>query len=92
MAKQSETLFTCRRRFSSYAAGRADLLVASAGRILGSYLASAGTTYPRKMYAVALLIAAGADVDTVVHIDRTRATTAVGSRPRPQLPPTITAS
>jgi hypothetical protein len=58
---------------------RADLLTAAAGTILGGYLSSPGTTHPNAVYAVALLILAGADVDNLVeHLDRTRGQTRDG--------------
>jgi hypothetical protein len=51
----------------------ADLLAAAPGTILGSYLSSPGTTHPNAVYAVALLVLVGADVDLIVeHVDRAR--------------------
>ena len=53
--------------------GRADLLAAAAGQILGSYLNRPGSTHPQAVYAVALLVLAGADVERIVeHVDRAR--------------------
>ncbi|MEA2491314.1 MAG: hypothetical protein QOH21_3106 [Acidobacteriota bacterium] len=60
------------------AAGRADLLAAAAGSILGSYLSRPylsrpGMTQPQMVYAVVQLLLAGADVDSIVeHVDRAR--------------------
>jgi hypothetical protein len=55
------------------AGGRADLLAAAAGSILGSYLSRPGSTHPQAVYSVALLVIAGADVDLIVeHVDRAR--------------------
>ena len=55
------------------AGSRADLLAAAAGSILGSYLSRPGSTHPQAVYAVALLVLAGADVDLIVeHVDRAR--------------------
>ena len=55
------------------AAGRADLLAAPAGSILGGYIARARTSHPQLVYAVALVVIAGADVDHIVeHVDRVR--------------------
>ena len=55
------------------AAGRADLLAAAAGSILGGYLSRPGMSHPQAVYAVALLVLAGADVDLIVeHVDRAR--------------------
>lgn len=55
------------------AVGRADLLAAAAGSILGSYLSRPGSTHPQAVYSVALLVLAGADVDRIVeHVDRAR--------------------
>lgn len=52
---------------------RADLLAAAAGSILGGYLSRPGSTHPQALYAVALLVLAGADVDGIVeHVDRAR--------------------
>ena len=61
--------------------------------LFNSFKKSATSTNknPPTVYAVALLVAAGADVDAVVeHVDRARAVTVAGNRPRPQLPPTPT--
>ena len=56
------------------AAGRADLLAAAAGSILGGYLSHPGMSHPQAVYAMALLVLAGADVDLIVeHVDRARA-------------------
>jgi hypothetical protein len=53
--------------------GRTDLLAAAAGSILGGYLDRPGSTHPQAVYAVALLVLAGADVDHIVkHVDRAR--------------------
>lgn len=70
------------------ASGRADLLAAAAGSILGGYLSRPGMSHPQAVYAVALLVLAGADVDLIVeHVDRARERTTAGNRPRPQLRP-----
>jgi hypothetical protein len=61
-------------RGKALASGRGDLLAAAAGSILGGYLSRPGTTHPSAVYAVALLVLAGADVDLIVeHVDRARA-------------------
>jgi hypothetical protein len=55
------------------AGGRADLLAAAAGSILGSYLSRPGSTHPQAVYSVALLVLAGADIDRIVEqADRAR--------------------
>lgn len=42
-------------------------------RPLGSYLSRPGSTHPQMVYAVALLVLAGADVDAIVeHVDLAR--------------------
>lgn len=65
------------------AAGRADLLAAAAGSILGGYLAKPGMSHPQAVYAVALLVLAGADVDLLVErVDRARVRSTDGLRPR----------
>ena len=65
------------------AAGRADLLAAAAGSILGGYLSWPGMSHPQAVYAVALLVIAGADVDLVVeHVDQARARSEDGNRMR----------
>ncbi|HWM14978.1 MAG TPA: hypothetical protein VNP97_00160 [Microbacterium sp.] len=59
-------------QLTAMAGGRADLLAAAAG-ILGGYLSRPGSTHPRSVYSVALLVLAGADVDLIVeHVDRAR--------------------
>jgi hypothetical protein len=63
--------------------GRADLLAAAAGSILGGYLSKPGMSHPQAVYAVALLVLAGADVDVIVeHVDRARARAQDGNRRR----------
>lgn len=53
--------------------GRSDLLAGAAGQILGSYLNRPGSTHPQMIYAVALLVLAGADVERLVeHVDQAR--------------------
>ena len=70
-------------QLESMAGGRADLLAAAAGSILGGYLSRPGSTHPRTLYAVALLVLAGADVDLIVeHVDMARAKSSDGYRPR----------
>ena len=65
------------------AAGRADLLAAAAGSILGGYLSHPGSTHPQALYAVALLVLAGADVDLIVeHVDQARVRSRDGYRRR----------
>ena len=60
-------------QLAALAAGRADLLAAAAGSILGGYLSRPGSTHPQAVYSVALLVLAGADVDLIVeHVDRAR--------------------
>ena len=65
------------------AGGRADLLAAAAGSILGGYLSRPGSTRPQALYAVALLVLAGADVHLIVeHVDRARQRSSDGFAPR----------
>jgi hypothetical protein len=65
------------------AAGRVDLLAAAAGSILGGYLSRPGMSHPQTVYAVALLVIAGADVDLIVeHVDRARARSQDGNQRR----------
>ena len=65
------------------AAGRADLLAGAAGSILSGYLSRPGMSHPQTVYAVALLVLAGADVDLVVeHVDQARARSEDGNRMR----------
>ena len=60
-------------QLEAMAAGRADLLDAAAGQILGSFLSRPGSTHPRMVYAVALLVLAGADTERIAaHVDRAR--------------------
>jgi hypothetical protein len=61
-------------QLEAMAAGRADLLAAAAGSILGGYLSRPGSTHPQAVYSVALLVLASADVDRIVgQVDRARA-------------------
>jgi hypothetical protein len=70
-------------QLQALASGRADLLAAAAGSILGAYLSSPGTTHPNAVYAVALLVLAGADVDLIVeHVDQARARSEDGNSRR----------
>ena len=70
-------------QLQALAGGRADLLAAAAGSILGGYLSSPGTTHPNAVYAVALLVLAGADIDHIVeHVDGARARSQDGSSRR----------
>ena len=65
------------------ASGRADLLAAAAGSILGGYLSRPGSTHSQALYAVALLVLAGADVDLIVErVDRARRRSEDGYQPR----------
>ena len=67
-------------QLEAMADGRADLLAAAAGSILGGYLSRPGSTHPQALYAAALLVLAGADVDRIVeHVDRARRLSADGS-------------
>ena len=60
-------------QLEAMAGGRADLLAAAAGSILGSYLSRPGSMHPQAVYSVALLVLAGADVDLIVEqVDRAR--------------------
>ena len=60
-------------QLEAMAGGRADLLAATAGSILGGYLSRPGSTHPQALSSVALLVLAGADVDLIVeHVDRAR--------------------
>ena len=70
-------------QLEALASGRRDLLAAAAGQILGSYLSRPGSTHPQMVYAVALLVLAGADVERIVeHVDRARRLSTEGSKPR----------
>ena len=70
-------------QLEAMAGGRADLLAAAAGSILGSYLSRPGSTHPQAGYSVALLVMAGADVDLIVeHVDRARKRSRDGFAPR----------
>jgi hypothetical protein len=70
-------------QLKTLAAGRADLLAGAAGQMLGGYLSRPGSTHPQMVYAVALLVIAGADVDRIVeHVDRARQRSAEGYRRR----------
>ena len=70
-------------QLETMANGRADLLAGAAGQILGSYLSRPGSTHPQMIYAVALLVLAGADVDLIVeHVDRAREMSQDGYRAR----------
>jgi hypothetical protein len=61
----------------------ADLLAVAAGSILGAYLSRPGMSHPQAVYAVALLVLAGADVDLIVeHVDRARARYQDENQPR----------
>ena len=60
-------------KLETMADGRADLLAAAAGSILGGYLSRPGSTHPQALYSVALLVLAGADVNLIVeHVDKAR--------------------
>ena len=55
------------------AGDRVDLLAGAAGSILGGYLSRPGMSHPQMVYAAALLVMAGADVDLIVeHVDWAR--------------------
>ena len=70
-------------QLEALAGGRADLLAAAAGSILGGYLNRPGSTHPQAVYSVALLVLAGADVDLIVeHVDRARTRSRDGYQPR----------
>jgi hypothetical protein len=70
-------------QLEALAGGRADLLAAAAGSILGGYLSRPGSTHPQAVYSVALLVLAGADVDLIVeHVDRARTRSEDGFQPR----------
>lgn len=70
-------------QLDAMAGGRADLLAAAAGSILGGYLSRPGMSHPQAVYAVALLVMAGADVDLIVdHVDRARARSEDGNSRR----------
>jgi hypothetical protein len=70
-------------QLETMAGGRADLLAAAAGQILGGYLNRPGSTHPQAVYSVALLVLAGADVDRIVeHFDQARRQSHDGYRRR----------
>jgi hypothetical protein len=65
------------------AAGRGDLLAAAAGSIPGGYLSRPGMSHPQAVYAAALLVLAGADVDHIVEqVDLARARSRDGNSRR----------
>jgi hypothetical protein len=65
------------------AAVRSDLLAAAAGSILGGYLSRPGMSHPQAVYAVALLVLAGANVDLIAgHVDAARMRSQDGARRR----------
>ena len=83
LAHQDTPLRDAVAELKTKAGGRADLLAAAAGSILGSYLSRPGSTHPQAVYSVALLVLAGADVDLIVEqVDRARARSKDGYRPR----------
>jgi cyanate permease len=88
LAHQDAPLREAVAQLDAMANGRGDLLAAAAGSILGGYLSRPGSTQPQMVYAVALLVLAGADVGLIVeHVDKARETSTAGNKPRPQLPP-----
>lgn len=83
LAHQAAPMREAVDQLKALAAGRADLLAAAAGQILGGYLSRPGSTHPQALYAVALLVLAGADVHLIVeHVDRARQRSSDGFAPR----------
>ena len=70
-------------QFDAMAGGRADLLAAAAGSILGGYLSRPGSTHPQALYAVAVVVlGAGKRLRTGVGWHMMRRTAGVPARLR----------
>ncbi|MEA2489633.1 MAG: hypothetical protein QOH21_1425 [Acidobacteriota bacterium] len=83
LAHQDAPLREAVAELEAMATGRADLLAGAAGQILGGYLSKPGMTQPQMVYAVALLVLAGADGDLIVgYVDNARQRSMDGFRPR----------
>jgi hypothetical protein len=73
LAHEDTPLREAVEQLEATADGRAHLLAAAAGSILGGYLSRPGSTHPQAVCSVALLVLAGADVDLIVeHVDQAR--------------------